>query len=224
MNRRTAIKAATLSGLGALLSSSALAGESCANLITPAQPEGPFYPKAKLSDQDADLVSIQGRRQEAQGTKILIVGKILDQNCLPVPGALVDLWQACHTGRYNHPADTNSAKLDPDFQYSAEILTAANGTFRLRTIIPGAYPASGAWVRPPHIHLRIEKLGYHELTTQIYFGQFEKLNAEDLILKRLPIDEQNKLVMPANKAEARDQDLGEVTLRYDVTLAIQQAN
>jgi protocatechuate 3,4-dioxygenase beta subunit len=46
--------------------------------------------------------------------------------------------------------------------------------------MPGAYPASGSWIRPPHIHFKISKPGYRVLTTQMYFLA-EKLNRSDLL-------------------------------------------
>ncbi|MCB0350435.1 MAG: hypothetical protein KDD38_04575, partial [Bdellovibrionales bacterium] len=121
-------------------------------------------------------------------------------------------------------SDTNAAELDLNFQYSAEILTAANGEFRLRTIIPGAYPASDTWIRPPHIHLRIEKRGFHELTTQLYFDRFRELNQKDLILKDLPSEQQSRLVMSQRFAEEGDDDLGLVSFRYDVELSVRQVS
>ncbi|MCB0351220.1 MAG: hypothetical protein KDD38_08560, partial [Bdellovibrionales bacterium] len=96
MNRRNMIKTA-IGGVGTLLASTTLAADACKSFMTPAQPEGPFYPVKKIFDQDANLVRVEGRSQEAEGTKILIVGKVIDQHCRPVEGALIDLWQACHT-------------------------------------------------------------------------------------------------------------------------------
>src|SRR5690606_10325513 len=108
-----------LSNRGEFMDRRTLLKAACLTVLTPPQTPGPFYPRTRVSDQNADLVQIDGRSREAEGVKIFISGRVIDQDCRPVSGALVDLWQACHTGRYNHPADPNKAPLDPHFQYSA---------------------------------------------------------------------------------------------------------
>jgi len=64
-------------------------------------------------------------------------------------------------------------------------LLAAAGTL---TIIPGAYPASGDWVRPPHIHYKVRAPSGRSITTQMYFAG-DPLNDKDLLLARLSADE-----------------------------------
>jgi protocatechuate 3,4-dioxygenase beta subunit len=62
--------------------------------------------------------------------------------------------------------------------------------------MPGAYPASETWMRPPHIHFKIAKKGYVELTTQMYFPD-EALNETDLLLNDKKPSE--RLLMIARK-------------------------
>lgn len=221
MNRRQLIKN-SLGGLGALVATQAF-GQTCKTELTAPQTKGPFYPLHRTVDQDADLVTADNQLAEALGQKILIRGLMVDQNCAPVAGALVDLWQACASGRYNHPNDPNTAELDPHFQYSAKILTNEKGEFNLRTIIPGAYPASADWMRPPHIHLRLTKLGYKELVTQIYFDLFSELNSKDLILNDLkPSECENVTIKMKRAGRSEHQVLGEVELWGEVVLAIRK--
>jgi protocatechuate 3,4-dioxygenase, beta subunit len=167
------------------------------NACTPLaqQPEGPFYPIKDQTDKDNDLVQVKGGRGQAKGQVILIQGLVTDQACQPVAGVLVEIWQACASGKYNHPSDPNSAPLDPNFQYWGKAVTDARGIYGFRTIVPGAYPASKNWMRPPHVHFKVHKLGYHELITQMYFAG-SQYNDSDLILKQLPVDQQKKVVVP----------------------------
>ncbi|MBI3894206.1 MAG: intradiol ring-cleavage dioxygenase [Candidatus Wallbacteria bacterium] len=161
--------------------------------VTPAQPEGPFYPVRDQPDKDTDLTRVQGHARAATGQTVLVNGRVLDASGRPVPGALVEIWQACATGRYNHPDDSNNqAALDEDFQYWGRATTDARGAYSFRTIKPGAYPADAGWVRPPHIHFRVVAPGLPSLTTQMYFAG-EALNAADRILRSLPA-EQRKLL------------------------------
>lgn len=168
---------------------------------TPAQPEGPFYPAEHQLDEDSDLTFVSGHSEKAIGPVIYIQGVLTDQNCNPVDGAVVEIWQACASGKYNHPGDTeNPAPLDPHFQYWGRALTDQTGHYLLKTILPGSYPAGEGWIRPPHIHFKIHKLGFLELTTQMYF-EGNQYNAKDLILKRLSATDQKKVIVKLRPPE-----------------------
>lgn len=194
-SRRTFLKSSslaltTLAGLG--LSQSVLGQNTCD--ATAKQPKGPFYPVVNQADKDTDLTHVAGSSQKAIGTVVWVEGTVRDTSCVPIEGALVEIWQACASGRYNHPNDPNTAPLDPNFQYWGRALSDKNGFYRFKTIIPGAYPADVGWVRPPHIHFRVLKRGYHELITQMYFAG-EALNQQDRILQSLtPTDQSHAIV------------------------------
>ena len=112
----------------------------------------------------------------------MVKGIVLDASDKPVVGAEIDVWQACESGRYNHPQDPNTAApLDENFQYWAKLQTDAEGRFAFKTIKPGAYPATSTWDRPTHIHYRIKAWGVPTLTTQMYFKD-DALNDIDQIL------------------------------------------
>ena len=183
-DRRKALKLG-LGSAGALLFASPLpkAFASSCGLI-PAQTEGPFFPGEEKFDHNNDL-TFSGQTSRPQGQIIYVRGKVQDERCLPVPGAQIEIWQACGSGRYNNPADTNTAPLDPNFKYWGEAIADANGDYSFKTIIPGAYPADVDWIRPPHIHFKVECRGYHELITQMYF-KGNTYNEADKILRRVP--------------------------------------
>lgn len=193
----------------------AQAADMCA--LTPQQTEGPFYPVKDQKDKDWDLTQVAGRRGTALGEVIWVGGIVSDQNCNPVAGALVEIWQACASGKYNHPQDPNTAPLDPNFQYWGKAITDAKGQYVFKTIKPGSYPAAPGWVRPPHIHYKVTKLGYIELTTQLYFAG-DALNSRDEVLKRLKPTEQEQVVRPV---EVRNQQ-GELIKWVDFSLQIEK--
>lgn len=187
LNRRSIIGKGLLATAAAGIAGVAAAQSATACLtggLTPSQPEGPFYPLAPQDDVDADLTLVKGKRVRARGDQVELWIRVQDENCEPLEGALVDLWQACATGKYDHPSDPNTAEIDPNFQYWAQVLTNSKGYARVRTIKPGAYPASAGWVRPPHIHFKISAEGRKELITQMYFDG-EALNSVDEYWKRL---------------------------------------
>jgi protocatechuate 3,4-dioxygenase beta subunit len=161
---------------------------------TARQAKGPFYPAANRADKDTDLTSVAGRAGQAIGVVVWVEGIVRDSECKVVPDTLVEIWQACASGRYDHPNDPNTAPLDPDFQYWGRAVTDVNGYYRFKTILPGAYPADVGWIRPPHIHFRVMKRGYNELITQMYFAG-ERLNDDDRILRSLNESEQKSVVV-----------------------------
>jgi protocatechuate 3,4-dioxygenase, beta subunit len=177
--------------LGAAVFFTAIGAKAAAPLcgLTPAQTEGPFYPEETDPNEDTDLT--QGGR--AKGQVIFVEGVVTDTLCRPVNGALVEIWQACASGKYDHSGDPNPAPLDPGFQYWGRAVTDATGAYKFKTIVPGAYPAAPGWDRPPHIHFKIAKIGYQELTTQLYF-KGQKLNGQDRILRAIPATERERVI------------------------------
>jgi protocatechuate 3,4-dioxygenase, beta subunit len=181
--------------------------------ITPAQIEGPFFPIRDQADKDIDLTRIEGHANRARGEVIEIGGQVLDADGQPIAGALVDVWQANAHGRYAHEADPNPAPLDPDFQGWARFTTDAEGRWRIRTIKPGAYPVRDGWARPPHIHFKVARRGYRELTTQMYFAG-DPLNDADRLLLEVPADQRGRLLVAFSAGDADRPPQG----RFDLVL------
>jgi protocatechuate 3,4-dioxygenase beta subunit len=177
-NRRSFIKN-TLAGVATSLFASRLYALS----TTPSEIRGPFYPVLRQKDKDFDLTKIDGRNGIAKGKIIYLQGRILDSNGQPIENAAIDIWQANAAGRYSHPHDSNPAPLDDNFQGWAILHSRHEGTFNFKTVMPGAYPSGGSWLRPPHIHFKVTSEGHRELITQMYFPG-NKLNDSDLLLRR----------------------------------------
>lgn len=191
--RRSLLKKTTAAAIGigaAAVVRGQTAHAQSAILPTPEQTSGPFYPVEDQLDKDADLTRINGSTGTALGELFNLQGRLVSATSgQPIAGALIEFWQACASGRYNHPDDTNPAELDPNFQYWAQVRTDAQGNFSILTIIPGAYPATPDWTRPPHIHVRVAAVGFRSLTTQLYFLG-HPLNASDRILQSLSPEQQ----------------------------------
>lgn len=179
---------------GALGGAAAIAGTPVLAAVTPSQAEGPFYPNRAQPDTDADLTMIEGRTERALGEVVKVSGRVLDEDGNPIADALIDVWQANTHGRYAHEADSSPAPLDPNFQGWAQLKTGPDGRYRFTTIKPGAYPIQPDWTRPPHIHFKVARRGYHELTTQMYFAG-EPLNDEDRLLGSVPRAERHLLIV-----------------------------
>jgi len=187
-NRRLFLtRAAIASGLSFSYAKSGFAWEP----PTASATKGPFYPIPEIEKQkyyDADLTRLDAQSQVADGEQIIVRGTVVDMDEKPLDQVIVEVWQACASGRYNHPQDKNDRPIDPNFQYWARILTGTDGTFSFRTIQPGKYPG-----RTPHIHYRILAPKRPELVTQMYFESQADFNKKDGIYMELK-PEQRKAV------------------------------
>jgi protocatechuate 3,4-dioxygenase beta subunit len=200
MPDRTRLTRRTL--LSAAVGGAALATAPLATAATPHQTEGPFFPTKNPPEKDFDMTRLPGRSDVAHGEVIEISGRILDEAGRPVEGALVDVWQANAYGRYDHERDTSAGALDPAFQGWAQLRTGADGTYRVRTVKPGKYGVELGWDRPPHLHFKVARRGYDELTTQMYFAG-EPLNDIDRLLQKVPAANRASLVVAfADAADA----------------------
>ena len=131
---------------------------------------GPRFSRERLREGDGDLTRFNG--SEAIGERIIIAGRVLDENARPIPDTLVEIWQANAAGRYAHDADRHRAPLDPHFCGVGRVMTGRDGAYRFTTIKPGAYPWANhhnAW-RPQHIHFSLFGPSFAtRLVTQMYF-------------------------------------------------------
>jgi protocatechuate 3,4-dioxygenase beta subunit len=225
MARRTRLSRRDLLGAGLLLpfgvlvaTDRALAGACSA---TPRLSRGPFFPRDDQADKDVDLTHLPGHEDTARGLVIRVEGRVLDEDCKPVDGALVDLWQADSNGRYSHPADRNPAPRDPDFQGWGQAVTGVDGRCAFRTVKPAAYPRGVVDERPdermgyrtPHIHFRISRRGFQELTTQMYFAG-EALNETDFLLQQVPKADWPKIVLKPHGGAPGDPP----SFRFELTI------
>jgi protocatechuate 3,4-dioxygenase, beta subunit len=144
-----------------------------ADLIT-----GPFYPRVKPRDRDADLTLVRGHHQRAAGQIVRLSGRVTNVKGEPVRNAPIEIWQANTHGRYAHPSDPNSQlTLDPNFQGYALLRNDNEGRYRFTTIKPGPYPTARGDMRAPHIHFEIEGR-IDRKVTQLFFPN-ERLNDQD---------------------------------------------
>ncbi len=113
---------------------------------------GPTFGHNDIDPLDKDLIYNYAKAGEsAIGERIILHGRVLDENAKPIPNTLVEIWQANAGGRYRHKKDTYLAPIDPNFGGCGRTLTDENGYYYFRTIKPGAYPWRN-WVnnwRPP---------------------------------------------------------------------------
>ncbi len=157
---------------------------------TPAQMEGPYFPRAIPADADADLLRVAGQPRAARGEPLLLEGVVRSRDGAPLAGGRVQIWQADAAGIYLHPGDARIAERDAGFQGYGRAIADDAGRYGFRTIRPGLYPG-----RTPHIHLRAASAdGRIDLTTQAYLPDSPQ-NAGDMLLRRLPAESRALLMM-----------------------------
>jgi protocatechuate 3,4-dioxygenase beta subunit len=106
------------------------------------------------------------------GERIIVSGRVLDEDSRPLTNTVVEIWQANAAGRYRHDVDQHDAPLDPNFTGSGQAITDGEGRYRFITIRPGEYPWRNhynAW-RAAHIHFSVFGPAFAtRLVTQMYF-------------------------------------------------------
>src|SRR5690606_30811787 len=131
---------------------------------------GPVFGHERIGPNDNDLT--KQHAGEPIGERIILSGRVLDEDGRPVPNTLIEIWQANSTGRYRHDRDQHDAPLDPNFTGYGRTVTDDQGRYRFITIRPGAYPwrnHHNAW-RPQHIHFSLFGPSFlPRLVTQMYF-------------------------------------------------------
>ncbi len=129
---------------------------------------GPFYLKPLIDGLD-DLTVVEGR--QAQGQKILLSGRIVEEGNRPVFNAVLEIWQPDAKGIFRHPLDPRAAQADPGFSGWGRTRTDKEGLYQFRTILPGISREDNGLVRRPHINLMVLAIGLtRRLATTVFFS------------------------------------------------------
>lgn len=153
---------------------------------TLSETSGPIFSGETIGETDHDLT--RQHSGEPLGERIVVTGRVMDDNGRAIPHALIEIWQTNAAGRYRHAKDNHRAPLDPNFTGAGRALTDENGVYRFISIKPGAYPWTNhdnAW-RPAHIHFSLFGPAFAtRLITQMYFPG-DPLLPFDPILQSVP--------------------------------------
>lgn len=112
------------------------------------------------------------------GERLVVAGTVLSSDCrTPVPGALIEMWQADHAGKYDTSKPGNFTEVT-SFHLRGMLYTNERGQYEIETIMPGRYPVPpnlpgleqyAGLTRPAHIHFRVIDSLHVPVTTQLYF-------------------------------------------------------
>ena len=170
--------------------------------ITPSATVGPFFLFGLIPSTygGTDIITNNLVTHDASGERIHIEGRVFDGDGVPVPDALVEIWQADAAGRYAHPADTR-ALPNARFKGFGRSPTDSEGRYCFDTIKPGAVPGPNGKMQAPHIAVNLFARGIlKQMVTRVYFSD-EAVNKDDPILALVPEERRATLI-----AMRRDRD------------------
>ena len=150
------------------------------HVTTPSQTVGPYLHIGLDWLNTTELAA-----KEIAGEHIVLQGRLLDADGVPVPDGMIEIWQANSHGKYAHPDDARTLTVEAGFTGFGRTPTDSEGNFRFSTIKPGRVPAANGHLQAPHIMVSVFARGLlKQLVTRIYFSGDD--HDSDPILKLVP--------------------------------------
>ncbi|MGW2524924.1 intradiol ring-cleavage dioxygenase [Streptomyces sp. NPDC001617] len=149
---------------------------------------GPFHmTESPVRELGADIDLVGG------GEPCVVSGRVLSRDGTPLPGAVVDVWQADGNGFY----DVQRPDVQPPGNGRGLFTADAEGRFWFRTCVPSPYPiptdgpvggllkATGRHpYRPAHIHFIATAEGHVPVTTHIFVAGSDYLDSDAVFAVR----------------------------------------
>ena len=151
------------------------------------------YPGMKNIPPGNNLLKPAGKSIEAEGQKLLLMGRLLDKNCVPVANATVEIWQADASGQFLLATEGDRATPNPAFAGAGRTYTDNEGNFTFITAIPGAVKS-----RAPNIQLRVDADSFAPFSTVLFFS--------DGIKEQIPAIAREKLVLAPKPFSANPEE------------------
>ncbi|WP_371574686.1 dioxygenase [Streptomyces sp. NBC_01314] len=143
---------------------------------------GPFHmTESPARELGADIDLVGG------GEPCVISGRVLSKDGTPLPGAVLDVWQANAEGYY----DVQQPDVQPPGNGRGLFTADAEGRFWFRTCVPSPYPiptdgpvgdllraTARHPYRPAHIHFIASAEGHTPVTTHIFVAGSDYLDSD----------------------------------------------
>jgi protocatechuate 3,4-dioxygenase beta subunit len=166
---------------------------------------GPFHVVASPRRELGDDIALDGK-----GERCLVTGRVLGPDHTPLPGAIVDVWQANDEGFY----DVQQPGVQPELNLRGLFTADGNGEFWFRSVVPRYYPiptdgpvgellsATGRHpFRPAHLHFIVSAPGHRPVTTHLFVDDSRYLDSDavfgvkDSLVREFPeIDDPTRAV------------------------------
>ncbi|MBE9138970.1 intradiol ring-cleavage dioxygenase [Nodosilinea sp. LEGE 07088] len=136
--------------------------------VRPQQTAGPFFVDEGLNRSDIRPDPTTGAVKPGLPLTLQFrVSQVGSNACLPLAGAMVDVWHCDAAGVYSDVADRRASTVGQKFLRGSQV-TNADGIAEFITVYPGWYPG-----RAVHIHFKIRGSSVagqnYEFTSQLYF-------------------------------------------------------
>jgi protocatechuate 3,4-dioxygenase alpha subunit len=180
--------------------------------ITPSSTVGPFFLFGLVPSSigGTDIITNNLATPEASGERIRIEGAVFDGDGVPVPDAVLEIWQADGAGRY--PSMSADPRPNAAFRGFGRAATDADGRFIFETIKPGRTAGHNGALQAPHVLVTFFARGVlKQMVTRIYFSD-EASNADDSVLALVPADRRATLIAARNGTGSYP------TYRFDIHL------
>ncbi len=143
---------------------------------------GPFHVVESPKRELGDTIDFVGGAEPC-----VVSGRVVSVDGTPLPGAVLDVWQANDQGFY----DVQQPGVQPAGNGRGLFTADADGAFWFRTIVPSYYPIPsdgpvGALLtatrrhpnRPAHIHFIVQAPGHRPLTTHIFVADSPYIDSD----------------------------------------------
>ncbi len=159
------------------------------------QTVGPFF-SIGLGRRYRSELAGEGMEDEAvPGEHVCVHGRVLDGDLLPVPDAILEIWQADAAGRYANPEVESQRLAGRCFTGYGRVATDDDGRFNFSTIKPGAVAGPEGALQAPHAVVGVMMRGLlRRLVTRMYFTD-ERLNSTDVILQLIALERRRTLLL-----------------------------
>ena len=157
---------------------------------TASQTVGPYFHLGLTDPRSVGYIA----GPAAKGERVTLVCTVLDGDGVPVPDAMLEIWQANADGKYHHPEDTQEKAVDPACEGFGRMGSDAAGMMKFETIKPGRVPGPDNQLQAPHLNVSVFARGLlKRLPTRIYFVG-DPANEEDPVLALVPKERRETLM------------------------------
>lgn len=177
-----------------LIAPAALAAEPSKCPLTP-RLSAVNYPGVKNIPTTNNLLRPTGKSLDAPGQQVILMGRVLDSNCMPVPDATLELWQVDPFGKWILATPADIATPSPLFAGAGRTYTDRDGQFSFITAFPGVIKHRDPRLnRAPHFNIRVSAKSFSAFSTALYFAN-DGRNATDHVLKGIPAATRSRVML-----------------------------
>lgn len=173
-----------------------------------------------------NLLRYVGSAEFAKGTYIELFGRVLDNKCVPVSAALIEIWQLDNQGYDSNYYSTitnpglvlNAQKADKNFVGSGSAITNNLGYYRFYTVIPGNNKKN----RLPHINFLISHKDFIPLQTQLFFAKNDTELKKDMIIRKYTRNKIEREKIVAQKIGSQENiipGIKFISYKFDIVLS-----